>query len=69
MSGRMKWDRARRQYEVARPRTTERVAVNADESFWRCWKDDRAGMRAAGYRVTKIGRRWVVYLERERVTA
>lgn len=53
-------DRARKQIE------RNRVFFDPDEDFWRAWKDDKIGMRAAGYRVTKVDGEWKVWVEKER---
>ena len=41
-------------------------ASQPDENFWRCWQDDKAGMRAAGYHVEKTAG-WLARLYRGQV--
>jgi hypothetical protein len=63
---RMNWALAakRERMRPARPADIELVPVDADESFWKRWRENPRLMRAAGYRVTKIGNRWHAYVQR-----
>jgi hypothetical protein len=38
------------------------IRIEPDESFWRAWRYDPAGMKASGYSVQKLGSKWVVLL-------
>lgn len=31
------------------------------EGFWRAWRKDKAGMKAKGYRVARIGKHYIAY--------
>ena len=63
---RMRWDK-----EIARekvmPETRSAKVIEPDKDFWRCWNDDPAAMRAAGYvlRKTQDGR-WEVLIQTHR---
>jgi len=52
-SKRMRWDlvRQRARANAERCRPVERTAVKCDQSFWKAWRDDTAGMKRSGYRV------------------
>jgi beta-glucosidase/6-phospho-beta-glucosidase/beta-galactosidase len=63
---RMNWDAVKRDRARYCPGKVERIPVKADQSFWRAWRDDTEGMKRSGYRVFKVGRQWVAYIERER---
>jgi len=66
MSGKeMNWHLASKRRNAMAPRSdARRIPVQPDENFWRCWKDDKSAMRAAGYRVEKIERGgWRVFIE------
>jgi hypothetical protein len=66
MSGRMDWDRVRREgRNQYRPVETELIPVPCDRSFWACWHDAKAEMQIAGYFVRKIDGRWFAYLRRQ----
>jgi hypothetical protein len=62
---RMRWDLAAKRQRMAQDysRPKEKIPIRCDDLFWQAWRDDRAAMRAAGYRVTKIGSRWHAWIE------
>jgi hypothetical protein len=67
MTKRMNWELAakRERARPARPAEIELVPVEADESFWKRWRKNPGLMRAAGYRVSKIGNRWHAYFQKQ----
>jgi hypothetical protein len=62
----MQWDRAAKRAKVndTALRGQQIIPVKIDAAFWMAWRDDQRGMRAAGYRVTKINGQWKAWIER-----
>jgi hypothetical protein len=70
MSG-MQWDKVNKQARAARVQREPRrvIRIEPDQAFWKAWRDDTAGMKAAGYVVGKDrAGKWQVWLRCERAS-